>query len=113
MTSFLWTFSKMDEVNNFNYVLTIVDGLTRFVKFCPCKNTITGEGTLKVILTEWIQNSGKPQQILSDIDVRFAQQKGFYQSGFKALGVDINFGLPRHPNLMDCVRASTDIFSKM
>ena len=90
-------FIKMDDVNNFNYVLTIVDGLTRFVKFCPCKNTITGEGTLKVILTEWIQNFGKPQQILSDNDVRFAQQKGFYQSGFKALGVDINFGLLRHP----------------
>ena len=30
-------FISMDDHNQFNYVLTIVDGLTRFVKFIPCQ----------------------------------------------------------------------------
>ena len=32
-------FVQMDPYNNFDYVLTIVDGLTRFVKFVPCTKT--------------------------------------------------------------------------
>ena len=39
----------------FNYVLTIVDSLTRFVQFVPCCKSITGEETLKVILNNWIR----------------------------------------------------------
>ena len=90
-------FIHMDAINNYDYVLTIVDGLTRFVKFVPCKSTISGENTLKIILQEWIQNFGKPKEILSDNDVRFVQEKGFYQSSFRALGVEVHFGIPRHP----------------
>ena len=90
-------FFQMDNFNNFDYVLTIVDGLTRFVKFVPCTKNITGEATLKLILREWIQNFGKPKEIFSDNDVRFAQEKGFYQSAFKMLGIDVHFSIPRHP----------------
>ena len=90
-------FFAMDAFNYFDYVLTIVDALTRFVIFIPCTKNITGEGTLKTILKEWISHFGKPREILSDNDVRFSQEKGFYQSAFKALGIDVHFGIPRHP----------------
>ena len=87
----------MDPFNHFDYVLTIVDGLTRFVQFIPCTKNITGEGTVKLILKEWIQHFGKPREIMSDNDVRFSQEKGFYQGIFKSLGIEVFFGIPRHP----------------
>ena len=38
-------FVQMDMYNNFDYILTIVDSLSRFVQFFPCQKGITGEGT--------------------------------------------------------------------
>ena len=90
-------FVQMDDCNNHNYVLTIVDGLTKFAKFVPCTKNISGEETLKVILRDWVQNFGKPSVIMSDNDVRFSQNKGFYQKVFKSLKIDIRFSVPRHP----------------
>jgi hypothetical protein len=90
-------FVAMDISNSFDYVLTIVDALTRFVRFVPCNKNITGEGTLKLIMNEWISHYGKPKEILSDNDVRFSSEKGFYQRAFHALGIDAKFSLPRHP----------------
>ena len=87
----------MDPYNNFDYVLTIVDALSRFVQFLPCQKGISGEGSLKLILERWISIFGKPNTIHSDNDVRFKSPKGFYQTIFKALGVEIHFSIPRHP----------------
>ena len=53
-------FVAMDEFNNQDYVLAIVDGLTRFVQDIPCHKSITGEKTLRLILKEWIQKFDKP-----------------------------------------------------
>ena len=81
-------FISMDDVDNYNYVLTIVDGLTKFCKFVPCQKSISGEDTLKLILRDWVQHYGKPSTIMSDNDVRFNQYKGFYQKIFKSLGIE-------------------------
>ena len=91
-------FIQMDAYNNFDYVLTIVDALSRFTKFVPCHKSITGEGVLKILLERWIDPYGKPSAIHSDNDVRFKSEKGFYQTAFKALGIDIHFSIPRHPS---------------
>jgi len=90
-------FVSMDTHNTFDYVLTIVDALTRYVRFLPCTKNITGEGTFKLILSEWISHYGKPREILSDNDIRFSSEKGFYQSAFQSLGISTHFSLPRHP----------------
>ena len=90
-------FIAMDSHNEFNYVLTMVDSLTKFVKFVPCSKSISGEETLKVILREWIMSYDKPSMILSDNDVRFSQKEGFYQKVFRSLGINIRFSVPRHP----------------
>ena len=90
-------FVEMDQFNGLNYVLTVVDSLSRFVKFYPCTKGITGEGVLKILLERWIQDYGKPLSIHSDNDVRFKSEKGFYQKAFKALDIETHFSIPRHP----------------
>ena len=90
-------FVQMDDFNHHNYVLTIVDALTKFAMFIPCTKNITGELTLKLVHKEWISHYGKPSEILSDNDVRFTSSKGFYQEAFKSLGIEVKFGIPRHP----------------
>jgi len=54
-------FISMDPFNNYNYILTIVDSLTRFAKFIPTTKNITGEGVLKLIQKEWISHDDKPK----------------------------------------------------
>ena len=90
-------FIQMDSHNNFDYVLTVVDALSLFVQFYPCQKSRTGEGVLKMLLERWITQYGKPSAIHSDNDVRFKQEKGFYQTVFKALDIEVHFSLPRHP----------------
>ena len=34
---------QMDDCDNHNYVLTIVDGLSKFVKFVPCSEIFLGK----------------------------------------------------------------------
>ena len=107
-------FVAMDEFNNQDYVLAIVDGPTRFVQYIPCHKSITGEKTLKLILKEWIQKFDKPTEPLSDNDVRFQQEKGFYQSAFRSLGIDVPFSIPRHPGSNGlCVRENRSLIQNM
>ena len=90
-------FVSMDPYNQHNYVLTIVDALTKFVKFIPCTKNISGEDTLKLILKEWIVHYDKPTTIFSDNDVRFSHNQGFYQKVFRSMGIQTKFSIPRHP----------------
>ena len=90
-------FISMDSHNEFNYVLTIVDSLTKFTKFIPCSKSITGEETFRIILKEWIMHYDKPVCIMSDNDVRFSQQEGFYQKVFRSIGIEVKFSIPRRP----------------
>ena len=87
----------MDPCKNHNYVLTIVDALTKFVKFIPCTKNISGEDTLTLILKEWIVHYDKPTTIFGDNDVRFSQTQGFYQKVFRSMGINTKFSIPRHP----------------
>ena len=91
-------FVALDEFNTFDYALGIVDGLSRFCLYVPCHKEITGEKVLKLILKEWIEKFGRPNEIISDNDVRFKASKGFYQEAMKMLGIKVNFSLPRHPS---------------
>ena len=90
-------FIALDPQDQFNYVLTIVDSLSRFSLFIPCSKNISGEETLKLILKEWISHYGKPSTIMSDNDVRFSREQSFYQNVFRSLGIEIKFSVPRHP----------------
>ena len=58
-------FIIMTTHNNVNYALTVADSLTRFPLFIPCTKNIAGEGTPKIILSEWIRHFDKPTEIRS------------------------------------------------
>ena len=90
-------FIQMDNHNNRENILTVVDALSRFVQFYPCQKGITGEGVFKLLLERWFAPFGTPNSLHSDNDVRFKQQKGFYQTIFRTLGVHTHFAIPRHP----------------
>jgi hypothetical protein len=90
-------FVALDEYNSMDYVLGIVDGLSRFCLYLPCQKEITGEKVLKLVLKEWIQNFGRPNEILSDNDIRFKSSTGFYQEAMKMLGIKVSFSIPRRP----------------
>ena len=90
-------FIQVDEYQNFDYVMTIVDGLSRFVRFFPCKKSITGEKAFRLLFEQWIQVYGKPNEVVSDNDVRFTSQTGFWRSCLDALNLKVTFVQPRHP----------------
>ena len=81
-----------------HYILTTVEGLSRFVQFLPCLKRITGEGTFKLLLERRIAPFGKPNYIHSYKHVRFHNSKVFYQTTLRALGIDVHSSLRRHPS---------------
>eukprot|EP00667_Euglena_gracilis_P004059 EG_transcript_4074 len=91
-------FVALDEFNSFDYALGIVDGLSRFCLYLPCHKEVTGEKVLKMILKEWVEKFGRPNEVLSDNDIRFKSSSGFYQEAMKSLGIKVSFSLPRHPS---------------
>ena len=90
-------FIQMDLSNNVDYIMTIVDALSRFSIFVPCNKHITGEKVFHLIVSEWISRFGKPSEIISDNDVRFVSEKGFYQRAFNTLGIKVSFSIPYPP----------------
>ena len=90
-------FVSMDEFATYDYVLVVVDSLSRFCRFFPCRKTVTGEKAFKILFEGRIQVYGKPKEIVSDNDVRFSSVKGFWQSSLSSLGIKVSFNQPRHP----------------
>ena len=90
-------FVQVNEFNGHDYVLTVVDGLSRFVRLFPCKKSITGEKAFKLIFEGWVQVYGTPREIISDNDVRFTPENGWWKTSLNALGVKVTFTQPRHP----------------
>jgi len=91
-------FVALDEFNNFDYALGIVDGLSRFSMYLPCQKEISGEKVFKMILKEWVEKYGRPNEVLSDNDIRFNSSTGFYQEAIKKIGIKVSFSLPTHPS---------------
>ena len=90
-------FIQVDDFNGFDYILTIVDGLSRFARFLPCRKTITGEKAFKLFFENWVQVYGKPREVVSDNDVRFTSEKAFWRLALDALDIRVTFVQPRHP----------------
>jgi transposase InsO family protein len=89
-------FVALDEFNSFDYALGIVDGLSRFCLYLTCYKEVTGEK--RMILKEWVKKFGRPNEVLSDNDIRFKASSGFYQEAIKSLGIKVSFSLPRRPS---------------
>ena len=70
-------FVQVDEYQNLDYVMTVVDGLSRFCRFIPCKKTINAEKALRLFFENWVQVYGRPSEVVSDNDVRFSPPMDF------------------------------------
>jgi hypothetical protein len=90
-------FRVMDAYGGFDYLLVVMDALSRFVQFFPVSKHISGEQVLSLLFARWFQPFGVPSEVHSDNDVRFASSKGVYQSVLRALGCRVSFSSPRHP----------------
>ena len=90
-------FTEVEAFNGLDYIMSIVDGLSRFAQFVPTKKSITGEGAFKLLFQNWISKFGAPREVYTDNDVRFTSTNGFWQVAMKRYGVDVRFSPPRHP----------------
>jgi hypothetical protein len=82
---------------NHDYIMTIVDSLSKYARFIPCKKSTTGEQAFPMIFEHWIQVYGRPIEIHSDNDIRFQGPEGWWQGCLKALKIKVTFSTPRRP----------------
>ena len=66
---------QVDEFATYDYVLTVVDALSRFVRFFPCRKTVTGEKAFQILWEGWFQVYGLPREVVIDNDVRFTPRR--------------------------------------
>ena len=69
----------------YDMICTIIDGLTKYAKFIPCKTTMTAEKLTRLFLKKIFADHGIPEQIISDRDKLFTSK---FNTGLrKALGM--------------------------
>ena len=61
----------LPKLNNFDYLLVIIDRLTSQVHLVPTTTTVTAKGIVWMVLKEVIRLHGIPESIVSDRDARF------------------------------------------
>jgi hypothetical protein len=54
-------FTQAEEYAGHDYIMTIVDGLSRFAQFIPCKKKLDSEAAYQLLWVHWIQKYGKPK----------------------------------------------------
>ena len=59
---------------NYDMICTIIDGLTKYAKFVPCKTTMTAEELAKLFLKKIFANHGIPEKIINDRDKLFTSK---------------------------------------
>jgi hypothetical protein len=76
-------------------VLTIVDRLTKFVRFIPTTKDAGADDVALLVRQQWFRTFGLPRSIVSDRDRRFLSH--FWRALFTALGTDLKFSTAFHP----------------
>ena len=74
--------------------LVVTCGLSRFTRVFPCNKKITGEQTVKMLVEQWFEPYGAPEQVHSDEDVRIRSETGWYKRVLNALNVEVTNGVP-------------------
>ena len=58
----------------YDMICTIIDGFTKYVKFVPCKITMTAEKLAKLFLKKMFTRHGISEQIINEIDKLFTSK---------------------------------------
>jgi hypothetical protein len=81
--------------HGYNAILTIVDKLTKYAMFLPCKTTITEEETAKLVHNHVWMHYGLPRQIITDRDTRWTGS--FWEHLTAIIGIKRSLTTAYHP----------------
>ncbi|GBG60410.1 hypothetical protein CBR_g5586 [Chara braunii] len=76
-------------------ILTVVDRLSKYARFLPCKYHAAAPELARLLHTGWITNQGVPEDIVSDRDTRF--MSAFWTSLMAESGTTMKPSSARHP----------------
>ncbi|GBG89124.1 hypothetical protein CBR_g48833 [Chara braunii] len=76
-------------------ILTVVDRLSKYAHFLPCKYHAAAPELARLLHTGWITNQGVPEDIVSDRDTRFMST--FWFSPMAESGTTMKPSSARHP----------------
>ncbi|GBG65811.1 hypothetical protein CBR_g53782 [Chara braunii] len=75
--------------------LTLVDRLSKYARFLPCKYYSTAPELTRLLHTDWICGHGVPEDIVSDRDTRF--MSSFWTALMQESGTKMKPSSARHP----------------
>jgi transposase InsO family protein len=81
--------------NGFNAVLTIVDKLTKYAHFIPCKTSINEVETAKLFHDHIWTHFGLPRQVITDRDARWTG--AFWEHLTSKIGIKRSLTTTYHP----------------
>ena len=58
----------LPRFGGYDSCLVVICGLSRFTRVFPCNKKITGEQTVKMLVEQWFEPYGAPEQVHSDED---------------------------------------------
>ncbi|GBG91941.1 hypothetical protein CBR_g54037 [Chara braunii] len=76
-------------------ILTVVDRLSKYARFLPCKYYFTAPELARLLHTGWICGHGVPEDIVSDCDTRF--MSAFWTALMQEFGTKMKPTSARHP----------------
>ncbi|GBG77585.1 hypothetical protein CBR_g24032 [Chara braunii] len=76
-------------------ILTVVDRLSKYARFLPCKYYSTAPELARLLHTGWICGHGVPEDIVSDRDTRF--MSAFWTALMQESGTTMKPSSARHP----------------
>ncbi|GBG61694.1 hypothetical protein CBR_g23209 [Chara braunii] len=76
-------------------ILTVVDRLTKFAMFLPCRYHAKAPKLAEVLYAGWIRTKGYPKEIICDCDTRF--MSNFWLALIKRWGSSLKPNSARHP----------------
>lgn len=86
---------KLPKSKKFDSILVVVDRRSKMAHFIPCNETITAEGTAKLVFNHIVCQHGMPQSIVSDRGPQFKSH--FWKELWKLLGSKVNLSTAYHP----------------
>jgi hypothetical protein len=97
-----WEQVSMDFIGPLNvtkrgndFILVVVDKLSKMAHFLPCKTTITAPQVAGLFMREIVRHHGMPHSIVSDRDTRFTSH--FWRELWNLFGTKLNMSTARHP----------------
>ncbi|MEM7375715.1 MAG: transposase family protein, partial [Bacteroidota bacterium] len=77
--------TALPESKGKNAIIVFVDRLTKYVKFCPTTDEVTGKGWAELFMKHVFQDHGLPEVIISDRDPKLSGH--FWQELMRLLGI--------------------------